>query len=78
MLRSETLQVLLKRLSRYAYVEANIDRFKGRFKFNKVRICTIDNNKYLLFFYNEEERLLFTCDSYYLSRTKNDTIYINC
>lgn len=78
MLKSMNLQDLLRRLSRYTHVEANTNKFKGRFKFNKVRICTIDNNKYLLFFYNEEERLLFTCDSYYLSRTKNDTIYINC
>ena len=78
MLKSMNLQGLLRRLSRYTSVEANTNKFKGRFKFNKVRICTIDNNKYLLFFYNEEERLLFTCDSYYLSRTKNDTIYINC
>ena len=78
MLRSKTLQDLLKRLSRYTYVEANTNKFKGRFKFNKVRICTIDNNKYLLFFYNEEERLLFTCDSYYLSRMKDGVIYINC
>ena len=77
MLRSETLQVLLKRLSRYAYVEANTDRFKGRFKFSKVRGLT-NGSRDLLFFYNEEERLLFTCDSFYISRMKDNTIYINC
>ena len=77
MLRSENLQDLLKILSKYSYVEANTDRFKGRFKFRKVR-CLNNGSRDLLFFYNEEERLLFTCDSYYLSRTKNDTIYINC
>ena len=50
MLKSMNLQDLLRRLSRYTHVEANTNKFKGRFKFNKVRICTIDNNKYLLFF----------------------------
>ena len=77
MLRSENLQDLLKRLSKYSYVEANTDRFKGGFKFKKVRGLN-NGSKELLFFYNEEERLLFTCDSYYLSRIKDGVIYINC
>ena len=78
MLRDKTLQDLLKRLSRYTYVEANTDRFRGRFKFSKVRGVTIDNSKDLLFFYNENNRLLFTCDSFYISRMKDGVIYINC
>ena len=77
MLRDTTLQVLLKRLSKYAYVKANTEKFKGRFKFSKVRGLT-NESKELLFFYNEEDRLLFTCDSYYLSRIKDGVIYINC
>ena len=43
----------------------------------KVR-CLNNGSRDLLFFYNEEERLLFTCDSYYLSRMKDGVIYINC
>ena len=77
MLRSETLQVLLKRLSVFTHVEANTEKFKGRFKFSKVRGLT-NEGKELLFFYNEEDHLLFTCDSYYLSRIKDGVIYINC
>ena len=77
MLRDKTLQDLLKRLSRYAYVEANTDRFKGRFKFSKVRGLN-NGSRGLLFFYNEEDHLLFTCDSFYISRMKDNTIYINC
>ena len=77
MLRSENLQDLLKILSKYSYVEANTDRFKGRFKFRKVR-CLNNGSRDLLFFYNEEERLLFTCDSFYISRMKDGVIYINC
>ena len=77
MLRDTTLQYLLKILSKYSYVEANTDRFKGRFKFSKVRGLT-NEGKELLFFYDEEDHLLFTCDSYYLSRIKDGVIYINC
>ena len=77
MLRSASLEILLRRLSRYTYVEANTNKFKGRFKFSKVRICTIDN-KYLLFFYNENDCLLFSCDGFYISRMKDNTIYVNC
>ena len=78
MLKSMNLQGLLRRLSRYTYVEANTDKFKGKFKFSKVRGVTIDSSKDLLFFYNENNRLLFTCDSYYISRIKDGIIYINC
>ena len=70
--------MILRRLSRYTYVEANTDEFKGKFKFSKVRICTIDDSKDLLFFYNENDCLLFSCDSYFISRVKDSTIYINC
>ena len=77
MLRDKTLQDSLKRLSKYAYVEANTDRFKGRFKFSKVRGLN-NGGKELLFFYDEEDHLLFTCDSFYISRMKDNTIYINC
>ena len=77
MLKSASLQTLLRRISKYTYVEANTDKFKGKFKFSKVRGVTIDS-KDLLFFYNENNRLLFTCDSYYISRIKDGIIYINC
>ena len=77
-MKNMNLQGLLRRLSRYTYVKANTDRFKGKFKFSKVRGVTIDNSKDLLFFYNENNRLLFTCDSYYISRIKDGIIYINC
>ena len=77
MLRSENIQDLLKRLSVFTHVEANTEKFKGRFKFKKVR-CLNNGSRNLLFFYNEEDRLLFTCDSFYISRMKDDVIYINC
>ena len=78
MFKSISLQGLLKKLSRCTYVKANTENFKGNFKFSKVRGFTSKENKDILFFYDEKFHLLFTCDTYYISKIKDSTIYINC